>query len=85
MNSGFVEENQILKNMDTIKHIPARIVQGRYDMVCPLENAHSLHQKWPASELYIVRDAGHSVSEAGTVDALIRAVQDLAKGLDAAD
>jgi len=82
MNAGFIEENQILKNMETIKYIPGRIVHGRYDMGCPLENAHTLHQHWPSSELYIIRDAGHSSLEPGTVDALIRAVQDLAKELE---
>lgn len=78
-NAGFIEENQILSNMDAIKDIPGRIVHGRYDMICPLDNAQSLHQRWPASELLIVRDAGHSASEPGTVDALIRATQDIAK------
>lgn len=78
-NGGFIGENQILANMDSIKAIPGRIVHGRYDMICPLDNALSLHQLWPASELHIVRDAGHSASEPGTVDALIRATQDIAK------
>lgn len=81
-NLGFIEENHILKSMHRIKTIPGRIVHGRYDMVCPLNNAHYLHRQWPASELHIVRDAGHSASEPGTVDALIRATTDIAKQLD---
>ena len=81
INNGLVEENQILNNVSKIDHIPAKIIHGRYDMVCPLDNAVSLHDHWPASELYIVRDAGHSASEPGITDALIRATTDLAKEL----
>lgn len=82
MNKGFIEENQILRNMDAIKDIPGTIVHGRYDMVCPLDNAYLLNHHWPASELHIVRDAGHSASEPGNVDALIRATHDIAKNLE---
>ncbi|MEX2131954.1 MAG: prolyl aminopeptidase [Pseudohongiellaceae bacterium] len=78
LNNGFIEENQILKNMERIKHIPGKIVHGRYDMVCPLDNAVSLHEAWSASELYIIREAGHSAFEPGIVDALIRSTQDMA-------
>lgn len=81
INNGFIAENQILKNMQVMADIPGRIVNGRYDMVCPLSNALALHNLWPNSELHIVRDAGHSASEAGTVDALIRVTQDIAKKL----
>lgn len=80
-NQGFITENQILENMSVLQDIPGCIVHGRYDMVCPLDNALSLHQCWPASELHIVRDAGHSASEQGTVDALIRATHDIARTL----
>lgn len=80
-NKGFIAENQILENMSVLKDIPGCIVHGRYDMVCPLDNALSLHHHWPASELNIVRDAGHSASEPGIVDALIRATADIAKTL----
>ena len=79
VNGGFISENQILSNMQLLADIPGRIVNGRYDMVCPLSNALALHQLWPNSELHIVRDAGHSASEAGTVDALIRVTRDIAK------
>jgi proline iminopeptidase len=85
VNAGFIEEKQILKNMDKITQIPGRIIHGRYDMVCPLSNALSLHHQWPESELQIVRDAGHSASEPGTVDALVRATHDIAKMLAAAE
>lgn len=85
LNKGFITENQILQNMDVIAQIPGYIVHGRYDVVCPLENALVLHEHWPASELNIVRDAGHSASESGTVDALIRATRDISKTLEAAE
>lgn len=85
MNKGFIEENHILDNMHLIENVPGLIVHGRYDMVCPLENALSLHQRWPESELHIVRESGHSASELGTVDALIRATQDIAKKLETLD
>ncbi|MFP6840158.1 MAG: prolyl aminopeptidase [Pseudohongiellaceae bacterium] len=84
VNKGFIDENYILNNMQPIKDIPGRIVHGRYDMVCPLDNALRLHQQWPNSELVIVRDAGHSASEPGTVDALIRVVADIAQQLKSA-
>ena len=84
VNKGFIDENHILNGMQSIKDIPGRIVHGRYYMVCPLDNALSLHQQWPNSELVIVRDAGHSASEPGTVDALIRVVADIAKQLKSA-
>ncbi len=81
LNNGFVEENHILKNVSTISAIPGRIIHGRYDIVCPLENAQALHRVWGNSELHIVRDAGHSASEPGNIDALIRAVKDIADEL----
>lgn len=79
MNNGFMEENQILNNLSKIEHLPAKIIHGRYDIVCPLENATTLHEHWPMSELYIVREAGHSASEPGIIDALVRTTQELAK------
>lgn len=85
LNAGFVEQNHILANVDALEGIPGRIIHGRYDMVCPLENAQALNKGWSDSELHIVRDAGHSASEPGNVDALILAVQDIAKQLQAAD
>jgi proline iminopeptidase len=81
LNKGFIKENQILRNMVPIQNIPAIIVHGRYDMVCPLDNATELHKHWPGSELQIIRDSGHSSSEAGTVDALVRAAKAFAERL----
>ncbi|MDA1371267.1 MAG: prolyl aminopeptidase [Proteobacteria bacterium] len=84
VNKCFLEENQILKNMGVITDISGLIIHGRYDIVCPLNNAVDLHHLWNNSELHIVRDAGHSASEAGNVDALIRATQETAKKLKTA-
>ena len=81
-NKCFISENQILENIDKINNIPGIIVHGRYDMICPLENAWSLHHAWPVSELHIVRDAGHSAGEAGNIDALVRATRTMAKRLE---
>ncbi|OZH53275.1 proline iminopeptidase [Hydrocoleum sp. CS-953] len=69
----FEDEEQLLKNVDKIRHIPGVIVQGRYDVVCPMVSAWELHQAWPEAEFIVVPDAGHSVSEPGIKDALIRA------------
>lgn len=73
MNNSFLEPNQILNNANKIKEIPSIIVQGRYDVVCPMESAWDLHQALPASELDIIPDAGHSAMEPGIIDALVKA------------
>ncbi len=82
MHDAFIESNQILANMEIIKDIPGVIVHGRYDMVCPLDNAVALYDQWPESALKIIRDAGHSSREAGIVDALVRATRDFALRLE---
>ena len=73
MNNSFLEPNQILNNAATIKDIPSIIVQGRYDVVCPMESAWDLHNALPNSELNIIPDAGHSAMEPSIVDALVKA------------
>ncbi len=72
MNNSFLQENQILNNIDVIANIPGIIVQGRYDMVCPMESAFELYEAWPSAELDIIADAGHSAAERGIIDALVR-------------
>lgn len=69
----FKTENWLIENVGKIRHIPAVIVQGRYDMVCPFESAWELHKAWPEAKFEIIPDAGHSASEPGILDALIRA------------
>jgi len=78
-NNAFMAENQLLQQVDKLEGIPGIIVHGRYDMVCPLDNALSLHHLWHDSELHIVRDAGHASREPGIVDALIRATRAMAR------
>jgi proline iminopeptidase len=71
-NQLFLEPNQLLNNMHKIGHIPGVIVHGRYDMCCPATNAWDLHNAWPASKLHIIPDAGHSATEPGIAEQLIK-------------
>jgi proline iminopeptidase len=64
-------DNQILEDVHRIRHIPCEIVHGRYDVVCPVENAWDLKKAWPEAALHIVPDAGHSAREAGILTQLI--------------
>jgi len=74
VNRGFFEvEDQLLRDVGKIRHIPAVIAQGRYDVVCPMMSAWDLHRAWPEAKLEIVPDAGHSAYEPGIVDVLIEA------------
>lgn len=74
INKGFLkDDNQLLLNVDQIRHIPGVIVQGRYDVVCPMVSAWELHKAWPEAEFIVVPDAGHSMSEVGIRSALIEA------------
>ena len=75
----FLEENQLLKNADAIADIPGIIVQGRHDICTPPGAAWALKKAWPKGELWIVDDAGHSASEPGIVDGLVRATDHFAK------
>ncbi len=72
VNGGFFEhDDQLLRNVERIRNIPAVIVQGRYDVVCPLRSAWDLHRAWPEADLHIVQDAGHSAFEPGILHALV--------------
>lgn len=73
VHGGFFEENWIIKNVDKIRHIPTTIVQGRYDVVCPMVSAWDLHKAFPEAELHVIADAGHSGKEAGIVSELVKA------------
>lgn len=81
MHDSFLEENQILSNANKLQNIPGVIVQGRYDLICPMESAWELHQAWPKAELKIIADAGHSATESGIVDALVMATDKMATTL----
>ncbi len=74
MNNAFFEtDNYLIENVGKIRHIPAVIVQGRYDVVCPMMSAWELHRAWPEADLQIIPDAGHSATEPGTISALVDA------------
>lgn len=81
MHDSFLQPDQILRDADRLKGIPGVLVHGRYDVVCPVENAWQLHQRWPDAELKVIPDAGHSASEPGTINALIQATDDFAERL----
>ena len=72
-NAFFATENYLIENVGKIRHIPAVIVQGRYDVVCPLVSAWQLHRAWPEADLHITPDAGHSALEPGNTAALVEA------------
>jgi proline iminopeptidase len=67
-----------LKDAHKIRHIPAVIVQGRYDIVCPMDSAWALHRAWPEAEFILVSDAGHSAFEPGISRALVSATDKFA-------
>ena len=81
MNNSFLEDNQILNNIHKISDIPAIIVHGRYDVVCPIDQAFALHAVWPQAELQIIANAGHAASEPAIIDALVSATRDMARRL----
>ena len=70
-NNCFIEENQIIKNIETIKNIKCFIVHGRYDVVCPFNQAFDLHNHYDNSELNIIDDAGHSLLEPGITQKIL--------------
>jgi len=74
VNRGFLRsETQLLDDVQRIRHIPATIVQGRYDVVCPATSAWNLHRAWPEATFRMVPDAGHSAFEAGITNELVLA------------
>jgi len=72
INKGFFEyDGWILDQIDKIRHIPTEIVQGRYDVVCPMKSAWDLHRAFPEANFHLVKDAGHSMTELGIASKLI--------------
>ena len=69
-------DNWLIENIHTIKHIPCTIIQGRYDVVCPVRSAWDLHRAWPETTLKIIPNAGHSAGEVGIRSALIEATEE---------
>lgn len=80
-NCFFKTDNWLLEHVSAIRKIPGIIIQGRYDMVCPMQSAWELHKAWPEAEFEVIRDAGHAASEPGIADALIRATDYLGQTL----
>ncbi len=75
MHDSFLRDNQLLEEAHRLKGIPGVIVHGRYDMVCPVEQAWALHQVWPEAEFRVAVRSGHSVAEPEIIDALVGAVR----------
>lgn len=71
----FLAPDQLLKNLYRVRHLPAAIVQARYDMVCPITNADELHRAWPSARYIVLPDAGHSVWEPSVRAAVVREVE----------
>ncbi|XP_002975758.2 proline iminopeptidase [Selaginella moellendorffii] len=76
VNKGFFPSDSfLLDNVDKIRHIPAVIVQGRYDVICPMMSAWDLHKAWPEANFKVISNAGHSANEKGTTAELVSACE----------
>lgn len=69
----FASDGQLLENAHRLKAIPGVIIQGRYDVVTPMQTAWELHKAWPEADFIVVPDAGHTATEPGIADAIVRA------------
>lgn len=78
-NAFFKTDNYLLENISRIRQIPGVIVQGRYDVVCPMKSAWDLHLAWPEANLQIIGDAGHAAGEVGIRAALVQATDSFKK------
>ena len=81
LNQSFLEPNQLIRDAHRLSGIPGVIVHGRYDMICPVDQAIALHQAWPEARLEIIQDAGHAASEPGIARALVDATQQMLEQL----
>jgi len=81
VHRAFLEENQLLRDLPRVRHLPCTIVQGRYDIVCPPQTATELAAAWPEARYIVVPDAGHSVREPGITRELVAAVEKMRAGL----
>ncbi|MGQ0502582.1 MAG: prolyl aminopeptidase [Panacagrimonas sp.] len=79
-NRGFFQRDEwLLENVDRIRHVPAVIVQGRYDVVCPMRSAWDLHRAWPEADFRIAAEAGHAASEPSIMRELLEATERFAQ------
>ncbi len=81
MHHCWLRPDQLINDIEKIRHIPGYIVQGRYDVICPVEQAWQLSSAWPEAELSIVGDAGHAIVEAGITEALLKASREMSEKL----
>jgi proline iminopeptidase len=72
-NRGFFSDDQLIRNVDRIRHLPAIIIHGRYDMLCPPLSAWRLHKAWPEANFHMIPDAGHGAFEPSITSALVNA------------
>jgi proline iminopeptidase len=80
INAGFLDgDGHVLRAMPRIADVPGYIVQGRYDMICPPHTAHAVHAAWPRSELHVIGNAGHALSEPG-ISAELASIMDRLRG-----
>jgi len=76
LHGAFMEDDALIRNIARIRHLPAVIVQGRYDVICPPVSAYRLHQAWPEAAYHVIGDAGHAAMEPGIASALVQATED---------
>jgi len=82
INDLFLAENQILDGLHRIRHLPATLIHGRYDVICPIVTADELARAWPEAEYVIVGDAGHSAMEPGIRSALVAATESIKRQIE---
>jgi proline iminopeptidase len=80
VHDAWLEEGQLLRDVDRIRHLPGVIVQGRYDLATPARSAWDLHRAWPEADFHLVPDAGHAFDEPGILDRLMDATDRFAGG-----
>lgn len=78
-NDSFLRKDQLLEEMHKLANVPGVIVHGRYDVVCPIEQAYALHQAWPEAKFIIAPKSGHSATEPEILDALVRATRNFSQ------
>ncbi|MBN9343525.1 MAG: prolyl aminopeptidase [Caedibacter sp. 38-128] len=74
-NNIFLEDNQLLRDIHKIRHLPCIIVHGRYDVVCPVITAFDLVKEWPEAEFHLIQLGGHSALDPGILNALMGATE----------
>jgi len=78
-NHGFLKEEELIANASKLREIPGVIIQGRYDMVCPMKTAWDLHRAWPEAEFHIIPDAGHASDQPGTLEKILEYTEKFAE------